>query len=140
MIYLDSEKKVTEQFTKDFIEQLSKIGTSSEFKSVLLPIAYEQSDILIRGKVSLKNKKISTWNDIASFTMTQMEANGFIIVCDADDQGKKYIIFIYFLNDVFYCFGSDLETKEVVEMDITEVMPHMVKYDYDNNTDRITYH
>lgn len=140
MIYLDSEKKATKQFTKDFVEQLSKLGTSSEFKSVLLPLVYESGDILIRGKVNLKDKKISTWNDVASFTMKQMEANGFLIVCDADDQGKKYIIFMYYLNSTFHCFGSDLETKQIVEMDIIEVMPHMIKYDYTNNTDRITYH
>ncbi len=140
MTYLYSEKKATEQFTKNFIEHLSKVGTTSGFKSVLIPLVYESGDILIRGRVDLTNKKINTWNDVASFTMKQMEANGFLIVCDADDQGTKYIIFIYFLNNIFHCFGSDLETKKVVEMDIVEVMPHMLKYDYANNTNQVTHH
>lgn len=140
MTYLCLEKKATEQFTKNFIEHLSEVEMTSGFKSVLIPIVYEAGDILVRGKVNLKNKKISTWNDVASFTMKQMEANGFLIVCDADDQGTKYIIFIYFLNNIFHCFGSDLETKEFVEMDIVELMPHMLKYDYANNTNQVTHH
>ena len=138
---MTKEKIFSIKVTKQFISNIKELGI--EINSKLFTFNFNKEnidDIDIRSKIELDGKKIVSWNTIASESMEKRNTNSFVIIFDAIQKKEKKMIFIYYIDKVFHAIKADFDTEELEDIDLSELMPHMIYYDYENKTDNIVIH